>query len=71
MVGMMSWYLRSMGDHQTHRGQYSITTRNVHSACGVEFVPMKLSTGAPIVLVSPRPDPAQVCRDCRGDGGER
>lgn len=60
----MSWYLRSMGDHDTHRGQYSIATRSVHAVCGEEFVPLKLATGAPLVLGSP-PDPAQVCPDCR------
>jgi hypothetical protein len=61
----MSWYLRSMGDQDTHRGQYSITTRSVHSACGAEFVPIKLANGAPLVLPGSPPDPEQVCPDCR------
>lgn len=59
------WYLRSMGDRDTHRGTYSIATRSVHTACGTEFQPLKQTNGAPIVLVGSPPDPDQICPDCR------
>jgi hypothetical protein len=35
----VSWYLRSLADADTHRGDYSIVTRSVHAVCGIEFVP--------------------------------
>ena len=34
---MSGWFLRSMGDRDTHRGVYSPATRSVHARCGVEF----------------------------------
>jgi hypothetical protein len=62
----MAWYLRSMADHDTHRGTYSIVTRTVRAACGVEFQPLKKTNGTPIVLAPAPPDPAQICPGCRG-----
>ncbi|MGH3825424.1 MAG: hypothetical protein ACRDRA_21675 [Pseudonocardiaceae bacterium] len=62
------WYLRSMGDRDTHRGTYSIATRSVHAVCGAEFEPLKLTNGTPIALAGSPPDPAQVCRECQGGG---
>lgn len=44
------WYLRSMGDRDTHRGAYSIVTRSVHALCGAEFEPLRQIDGVPIVL---------------------
>ena len=38
----VSWYLRSIGDRDTHRGQWSGVTRSVHSLCGLEFAPVAL-----------------------------
>jgi hypothetical protein len=61
----VSWYLRSMGDRDTHRGRYSTATRSVHAACGAEFVPITLADGGLVLPGSP-PDPAQVCPECRG-----
>lgn len=60
----MSWYLRSMADRDTHRSAYSITTRSVHALCGVEFEPLKRTTGAPILLTPNPPDPDQICPRC-------
>jgi hypothetical protein len=59
------WYLRSMGDRDTHRGTYSIVTRSVHAVCGAKFQPLKTTTGAPIVLTPLPPDPEQICLTCR------
>lgn len=65
---MSGWYLRSMGDADTHRGTYSMVTRSVHAVCGVEFQPLMRTTGAPIVLTPSPPDPAQVCPACQRGG---
>lgn len=43
-----------MSDRGTHCGTYSIVTRSVHGRCGAEFVPLKRTTGSPIVL-TPNP----------------
>lgn len=61
---MSGWFLRSMGDRDTHCGSYSITTRSVHAVCGIEFQPLKRTTGAPIVLAAP-PDRDQICLRCQ------
>jgi hypothetical protein len=60
----VSWYLRSMADADTHRGDYSIVTRSVHALCGIEFVPRELPLGGPALPGSPL-DPEQVCPRCR------
>lgn len=57
------WYLRSMGDRDTHCGTYSTVTRSVHALCGVEFVPRPLPYGR-IALPGPPQDPAQICPQC-------
>jgi hypothetical protein len=62
------WYLRSLGDADTHRATYSIVTRSVHAVCGAEFEPLKTTNGAPIVLVPTPPDPAQICPVCQHGG---
>jgi hypothetical protein len=59
------WFLQSMGDHDTHRGIYSPATRSVHAKCGIDFQPLKRTTGAPIVLIPSPPDPHQICPVCR------
>jgi hypothetical protein len=71
LVPLMSWYLRSLGDHDTHRGTYSITTRSVHAACGTEFEPLKQSNGAPIVLSRDPRDRDQICQECKHGGARR
>ncbi|MBV9059466.1 MAG: hypothetical protein JO296_08615 [Pseudonocardiales bacterium] len=60
------WFVRSMGDHDTHLGSYNPTSRSVHALCGVEFVALAVGMppkpgplpGAPV-------DPAQICPKCR------
>jgi hypothetical protein len=52
------WHLRTTGDGDTHHGVYSIATRSVHAACGVEFVPYCTLPSSPL-------DPDQVCPQCR------
>lgn len=60
------WYLRSMADHDTHRGAYSTATRSVHSACGEEFIPLPVGLrGDRVALPGQPPDPDQVCPDCQ------
>lgn len=59
----VSWYLRSMGDRDTHRGQWSGTTRSVHSLCGLEFAPVALPYGGFFLPGTP-PDPDQICSQC-------
>lgn len=61
----MSWYLRSMGDRDTHRGTYSITAGIVAADCGLGFVPLTQTNSAPIVLNGDPPDPDQVCPECQ------
>lgn len=66
-----AWFLRSLADRDTHRGDYSIVTRSVHAVCGIEFEPLKRTNGAPIVLVPFPPDPQQVCPECKRGSGSR
>lgn len=56
----MSWYLRSLGDRDTHRGQWSGITRSVHAVCGIEFQPSPIRTALP----GAPPDPNQACPQC-------
>lgn len=57
------WFLRSLGDADTHRGSYSLVTRSVHADCGVEFVPRARPLGGPALPGNPL-DPDQVCPYC-------
>jgi hypothetical protein len=59
----VSWYLRSIGDRDTHRGEWSPVTRSVIAVCGVEFVPLPLPFDR-IALSGSPPDPAQICPQC-------
>ena len=62
-----AWFLRSMSDKDTHRGIYSPATRNVHSRCGLEFIPLPIGIrGDRISLPGEPPDPDQVCPTCSG-----
>lgn len=60
----MPWYLRSLADQDTHRGEYFMASRTVQAACGLQFVPLKLADGAPLVLPGNPPDPDQICPYC-------
>jgi hypothetical protein len=69
MAGRMStpdrqWFIRSMGDGETHCGRYLIATRSAFAMCGIEFVPLRLPFGR-LALVGNPPDPEQVCPQCR------
>lgn len=59
------WYVRSMGDNDTHRGRYCTTTRSVHALCGMEFMPLPIGWGGHrLALPGQPPDPEQICSDC-------
>lgn len=58
------WYLRSMGDHDTHRGDLVNGDSTVTSACGARFRPLGLP-GNRVSLSGYPPDPDQVCPKCR------
>jgi hypothetical protein len=58
------WFLRSMGDGETHCGRYSIASRSVLTVCGLEFVPLRLPFGR-LALPGNPPDPDQTCPQCR------
>lgn len=61
------WYVRSMGDNDTHRGRYCATTRSVHALCGMEFMPLPIGwRGLRLALPGQPPDPEQICSDCAG-----
>ncbi|MGH3844370.1 MAG: hypothetical protein ACRDS0_23425 [Pseudonocardiaceae bacterium] len=60
----MSWFLRSMGDHDTHRGALETANGTVAAACGVRFRPLGLP-GNRLSLPAYPPDPEQVCPKCR------
>ena len=72
-----SWYLRSLGDHDTHRGELR-GDGTVVAQCGASFTPKPtlqvvglppgtLVTG-PLALLGNPPDPDQVCQKCRHKG---
>ncbi|MGH3670365.1 MAG: hypothetical protein ACRDSH_06980 [Pseudonocardiaceae bacterium] len=64
----MHWYVRSLADGDTHRGEMSPVTRTVHAVCGVEFVPVKAFRERGPELPGYPPDPDQVCPQCSGSG---
>jgi len=43
------WYVRSMGDNDTHRGRYGTTTRNVRALCGMEFMPLPIARHSVVI----------------------
>jgi hypothetical protein len=74
----MSWYLRSLGDHDTHRGELR-GDGTVSARCGVSFTPrptLRVAGPPPGTLVigdlalkGNPPDPDQVCPECSSGGG--
>lgn len=58
----MSWYVRSLGDHDTHRGVLNPAAGTVTAACGVTFTPRLLPLALP--GAGDPPDPDQICPDC-------
>ncbi len=74
----LSWYLRSLRDHDTHRGSLR-ENGMVLARCGASFTPRptltvigpppgQLATGD-LALPGRPPDPDQVCPECSGGGG--
>jgi hypothetical protein len=66
----MAWYLRSIGDRDTHRGTLPHPDGTVTAACGIRFRPRELLRGARALRGEP-PDPDQVCPLCRHGSGAR
>lgn len=58
----MSWYLRSTGDRDTHRGVLQ-TDGTVVATCGLRFVPRSLLLGG-VALPGYPQDRDQVCPEC-------
>lgn len=76
----LTWYLRSVGDHDTHCGRMC-DDGTVLARCGALFAPRptlqvvgpppgQLVTGPPALKGSPS-DPDQVCPQCQRGGGAR
>lgn len=64
----VSWYLRSLGDHDTHRG--TLCQGSVIADCGIRFAPRPVVFGRTALPGNPL-DPEQVCPECfraRRDG---
>ena len=67
----MSWYLRSISDHDTHCGELA-TDGTVTATCGLTFRPKTLPRGRLSLLGHPY-DRAQICPACdphRNGGAE-
>ena len=73
----LTWYLRSLGDHDTHCGRMR-DGGTVLACCGAQFIPRPtlkvvgpppgtLTTGDLALKGSP-PDPEQVCPQCQRGG---
>ncbi|MGH3718936.1 MAG: hypothetical protein ACRDRI_08880 [Pseudonocardiaceae bacterium] len=54
------WFLRSIGDHDRHRGALRPAEGTVVALCGVAFVPRVLPFGRGLGLSGNSPDPEQV-----------
>ncbi|MEO7195257.1 MAG: hypothetical protein ABIZ05_10600 [Pseudonocardiaceae bacterium] len=61
-MAAVTWYLRSLGDRDTHRGELRPTSGKVHAECGAVFTPPQYLRGG---LPGAPPDPQQVCTACR------
>ncbi|MGH3852254.1 MAG: hypothetical protein ACRDR6_01895 [Pseudonocardiaceae bacterium] len=64
----MSWFLRSLGDRDTHYGMLG-PDQIVTAVCGVRFTPRPLREPLP----GHPPDPEQICPACntrRKDGAQ-
>jgi hypothetical protein len=65
----MSWYLQSMGDADTHRGELQ-PDGTLSAVCGIHFRPIDLPLGG-VSLQGYPPDPDQICPDCAADPSRR
>lgn len=79
-VPLVTWYLRSLSDHDTHRGRIR-DDGTVLACCGVSFTPRptlrvegpppgELVAAGPALKGNP-PDPDQICPECQRDGTTR
>jgi hypothetical protein len=59
----VSWYLRSIGDRDTHRGELR-KDGTVVALCAATFRPRLLPSGA-VSLPGQPPDPTQICPQCQ------
>ncbi|MGH3538126.1 MAG: hypothetical protein ACRDQJ_07450 [Pseudonocardiaceae bacterium] len=69
------WFLRSLGDHDTHRGHLR-ADGTVAARCGLSFTPrptLRITgqppgalVAGPLALRGNPPDPDQTCSECRG-----
>ena len=64
----MTWFLRSISDRDTHRGE--LYDGIVLAACGIRFEPLPLPFNR-IALPGWPQDRDQICPDCRAAGGPR
>ena len=64
----MSWYLRSMADSDTHRGELC-GDGLVIAQCGAVFTPKPLAFGR-VALRGQPPDPDQICPNCSDPGAQ-
>lgn len=73
----LTWFLRSLGDHDTHQGQLR-DDGSVIACCGASFIPRptlkvvgpppgNLAIGELALRGSPS-DPDQICRQCQHGG---
>ena len=63
----MAWYLRSLGDRDTHRGKLAHPDGTITAACGIRFRPPELLRGTTALRGHP-PDPDQICPACQRGG---
>jgi hypothetical protein len=63
----MDWYLRSIGDRDTHRGTLLHPDGTVTAACGIRFRPRELVRGATALRGEPA-DSEQICPGCHRGG---
>lgn len=76
----MTWFLRSLADHDTHQGELR-GDGTVLARCGLRFIPrptLRVAGPAPgelvegpLALKGSPPDPMQICPTCQRDGGVR
>jgi len=68
IVRPMSWFLRSISDQDTHRGELH-SDGTVAARCGIRFPPRLLPGG--LALPGHPQDRDQICPECQRAGGAR
>ena len=59
---MIPWYVKSLSDHDTHRGY--LRRGRVQAVCGIEFTPVQAGLRS-LELAGKPPDPDQICLKCQ------